>query len=126
HAHLCEEILYWVYSREFFEAQRQELEFTREKLKEMEDDYNIKGFQWKAEAGINADTTDRLDKIKSSTLVMAGELDCLVPPSLCEQQLVRKINGSRFVVMKGASHGFFDEKPEEVNKEIRAFLSSIE
>lgn len=125
HAHLFEEVVHWVYSREFFEVQRQEIDYARQRLRELEDSYNIKGFQWKAEAGINADTADRLNKIKAPTLVLAGELDYLVPPSLCKQQLARYISGSRFVVIKGAAHGFFDEKPDEVNREIGTFLSGV-
>jgi proline-specific peptidase len=125
HAQLCEEIMHWAYTRSFFDTQRQRIDSIRQKLEELEGTYNIKGFQWKAEAGINADTTDRLDKIKAPTLVMAGELDYFIPPSLCERQLAKCINRSRFTVIKDAAHALFDEKPEEVNKEIRAFLSSI-
>jgi len=125
HAQLCEEIMHWTYSREYFETEKQKLDSARQKLKEMEGTYNIKGFQWKAEAGVNADSRDRLDKIKAPTLVMAGELDYFIPPSLSEQQLVRSINGSKFVLIKGAAHAFFDEKSDEVNREILTFLSSI-
>ena len=125
HAYLCEEIMHWAYSRTFFETQRQKLDSARQKLREMEDTYNVRGFQWKAEAGIDADTRDRLDKIKAPTLVMAGELDYFVPPSLSEQQLARSINRSQFVVIKDAAHAFFDEKSDEVNRELIAFLSNI-
>ena len=125
HVHLCEEIMHWAYTRQFFETQREKIDSARQKLKEMEGKYNVKGFQWKAEAGVNADTSDRLDKIKAPTLVMAGELDYFIPPSLSEQQLVRSINGSKFVLIKEAAHAFFDEKSDEVNREILTFLSSI-
>ena len=125
HAQLCEEIMHWSYSRTFFETNRPRIDSVRQKLKVHEAGYNIKGFQWKAEAGINADTSDRLHKITIPTLVMAGELDYFVPPSLCENQLVRHIDGARFEVIKGAAHAFFDEKPDEVNSSILSFLSGI-
>ena len=125
HALLCEEIMHWSYSRVFFETQKQKLDLARQKQRDIEDTYDIRGFQWKAEAGIHADTRDRLHKIKTPTLVMAGELDALIPPSMSEQQLVRSINGSTFVLIKDAAHTFFDEKPDEVNREILAFLSNI-
>ncbi len=96
----------------------------RRKLQESEDHYNVRGFQWKAEAGINADTSDRLYEITAPTLVIAGELDYFVPPSLCEQQLVKKIKRSRLAVIKDAAHALFDEKPGEVNREIKSFLLS--
>ncbi len=38
---------------------------------------------------------------------------------------MKKIKGSRLIVINGAAHALFDEKPDEVNKEIRAFLLSI-
>lgn len=125
HAQLCEEIMHWSYSRLFFEANRQRLDTVRLKLKELEAGYNVQGFQWKAEAGINADTSGRLHMIKAPTLVLAGELDSFVPPALCEDQLVRHIDGSRFEVVKGAAHAFFDEKPDEVNSIILSFLSNL-
>ena len=56
---------------------------------------------------------------------MAGELDHMAPPSLCERQLVKAISGSRLVIIKGAAHALFDEKPNEVNREIMVFLSSV-
>jgi pimeloyl-ACP methyl ester carboxylesterase len=56
---------------------------------------------------------------------MAGELDHMAPPSLCERQLVKAISGSRLVIIKGAAHALFDEKPNEVNREIMDFLSSV-
>ena len=125
HAQLCEEIMHWAYSRTYFETERQKLETAREKLRGMEATYNIRGFQWKAEAGINGDTRDRIGGISAPTLVMAGELDYFVPPALCEEQLVRPMSGARFVVIKGAAHAFFEEKADEVNREILDFLSSV-
>ena len=83
----------------------------------------MKGFQWKVEAGISADTSDRLHKIKAPTLIMAGELDFFISPSLSKQQLANNIVGSRFEVIKDAAHAFFEEKPEEVNKSILSFLT---
>ena len=123
HAQLCEEIMHWSYTRTYFEEQKSRLNFTRQKLKELDPSYNMKGFQWKVEAGINADTIDRLHKIKAPTLIMAGELDFFISPSLSEQQLSKNIEGSRFKVIKGAAHAFYEEKPDEVNKALLSFLT---
>jgi len=125
HAQICEEMMRQAYSGRYLEAEKQRFDAAWEKLRESDATYNIRGFQWTAEAGLSADTRDRIGSIKAPTLVMAGELDCLVPPSLCAEQLVRPISGSRLVVIKDAGHLFFDEKPDEVNNEILAFLSSI-
>lgn len=123
HAQLCEEIMHWSYTRTYFEEQKSRLDAARQKLKELDPSYNMKGFQWKVEAGISADTSDRLHKIKAPTLIMAGELDFFISPSLSEQQLANNIAGSRFEVIKDAAHAFYEEKPEEVNKSILSFLA---
>ena len=93
------------------------------KLKELDPSYNLNGFKWKVEAGINAYTTDRLHKIKAPTLIMAGELDFFISPSLSEQQLAKNIEGSRFKVIKDAAHAFYEEKPDEANKILLSFLT---
>jgi len=123
HAQLCEEIMHWSYTRTYFETQKPRLDAARQKLKDLDTSYNIKGFQWKVEAGINADTTGRLHQIRVPTLIMAGELDAFISPSLSEQQLAQNIVGARFEVIKGAAHAFFEEKPDEVNKSILSFLT---
>ncbi len=123
HAELCEEIMHWSYTRTYFEEQKSRLDFARQKLKELDPSYNMKGFKWKVEAGISADTSDRLHMIKAPTLIMAGELDFFISPSLSEQQLAHNIVGSRFEVIKDAAHAFYEEKPEEVNKSILSFLA---
>jgi pimeloyl-ACP methyl ester carboxylesterase len=113
------------HSSAYLENEKGRFDAAWEKLRDMDATYNIRGFQWTAEAGLSADTRDRVGSISAPTLVMAGELDELVPPSLCEEQLVRPISGSRLVVIKDAGHLFFDEKPEEVNREILAFLAGL-
>ena len=123
HAHLCEEIMHWSYTRTYFEEQKSRLDTVRKKLKELDPSYNLNGFKWKVEAGINAYTTDRLHKIKAPTLIMAGELDFFISPSLSEQQLAKNIEGSRFKVIKDAAHAFYEEKPDEVNKVLLSFLT---
>jgi pimeloyl-ACP methyl ester carboxylesterase len=125
HAYICEEMMRQAYSSTYLENEKGRFDAAWEKLREMDATYNIRGFQWTAEAGLSADTRDRVSSIKTPALVMAGELDYLVPPSLCEEQLVRPIRGSRLVVIKDAGHLFFDEKPEAVNREILAFLASL-
>jgi len=125
HAQICEEMMRQAYSSTYLENEKQRFDAAWEKLRELEATYNIRGFQWTAEAGLSGDTRDRIGSIKAPALVIAGELDELVPPSLCEEQLVRSISGSRLVVIKEAGHLFFEEKPEEVNREILAFLSGI-
>jgi pimeloyl-ACP methyl ester carboxylesterase len=125
HALLCEGIMPWLYTREFFENEQMALDWARRMIREQESFYSIKGFKWKAAAAVNADTSDRLHLINTPTLVVAGEFDMVVPPALCEQ-LAALIKGARFAVIKGGAHAFFDEKPFEVNEVILNFLSTAE
>ena len=123
HALLCEGIMPWLYTREFFENQQMALDWARKVIREQESLYSIKGFKWKAEAAVNADTSCRLHLINVPTLVVAGEFDMVVPPALCEE-LSRGIKGAEFRIIKGGAHAFFDEKPFEVNEVILDFLSA--
>lgn len=123
HAQLCEEIMHWSYTRTYFEEQKSRLDNARQKLRELDATYNIKGFKLKIEAADNADTTDRLHHIKAPTLILGGELDFFISPSFSEEQLGKKIAGSRFEVIKGGAHAFYEEKPDEVNKAILSFLT---
>ena len=121
HALLCEGIMPWLYTREFFEDKQLALDWARQVIREQESLYSIKGFKWKADAAVNADTSGRLHLINVPTLIVAGEFDMVVPPALCEK-LARAIKGAEFRIIKGGAHAFFDEKPFEVNEVILGFL----
>jgi pimeloyl-ACP methyl ester carboxylesterase len=123
HVLLREGILPWLYTREFFEDQQLALDWARKLVKEQEPFYSIKGFQWKAQAALEADTSKRVHKIKAPVLVVAGELDLVVPPALCKQ-LADAITGAQFTVIKGGGHAFFDEKPFELNEVVLNFLTT--
>jgi 3-oxoadipate enol-lactonase len=123
HVLLREGILPWLYTREFFEDQQLALDWARKLVKEQEPLYSIKGFEWKAQAALEADTSERIHMIKAPVLVVAGELDLVVPPALCKQ-LADAIPGARFTVIKGGAHAFFDEKPFELNEVLLDFLAA--
>ena len=123
HAQLCEEIMHWSYTRTYFEEQSSRLDTVSQKLKELDPTYNVKGFKLKIEAADNGDTTERLHRIKAPTLILAGELDFFISPSFSEEQLAKKIAGSRFEVIQGGAHAFYEEKPDEVNETILSFLT---
>jgi pimeloyl-ACP methyl ester carboxylesterase len=124
HLLLCEGILPWLYTREFFEDQQLALDWARKMIKEQEPFYSIKGFQWKARAAFESDTSKRVHKIKAPVLVVAGELDLVVPPALCKQ-LADAITGARFSIISGGGHAFFDEKPFELNDVLLNFLTAL-
>jgi 3-oxoadipate enol-lactonase len=70
------------------------------------------------------DTTDSLDLIHVPTLILVGEEDKVTPPKLSEL-MDSRISGSYFHVLKGAAHLSNLENPEEFNKHLEAFLSSL-
>ena len=65
---------------------------------------------------------DRLGEINAPTLVMAGRDDFVFPPD-CQEELAAGIPGSRLVLIAGAGHNPQDERPAEVMRTLRAFLT---
>lgn len=70
------------------------------------------------------DILDKVSALSLPTLIIAGSEDKLTPPKYSEA-LAEKIQGSRFLILQGASHYPFMEKPAEVNKAIADFLAGI-
>jgi pimeloyl-ACP methyl ester carboxylesterase len=75
--------------------------------------------QMKAVEGHN--TRDRLGLIKASTLVITGDADRLVPPSLSDV-LASQIPNARLVKVEGGSHAFHFEMKKRFNREVLDFL----
>jgi 3-oxoadipate enol-lactonase len=73
---------------------------------------------------------DRLDyqptlsRIAAPTLIIAGEMDVLVPPGQAEE-MHKGIRGSTVSMIAGAGHIAPMEKPHEVSKAIRHFLAAL-
>lgn len=69
------------------------------------------------------DVTDRLGKLKLSTLIICGDLDFLTPR--LHHIMHRKIRGSKLVVLKGISHASMWEARDDYIKALRVFLDRI-
>jgi 3-oxoadipate enol-lactonase len=63
----------------------------------------------------------RLGEIRCPVLVITGDEDRMMPPGNA-QLLADGIPGAELYVVKGAEHGFFQEKPEEVNRVLIDFF----
>ncbi len=64
----------------------------------------------------NFEGTHRLGDIKVPTLVVIGEADTLGSNHIAQSEvLVKRIPGAELRVLKGQSHGFFWQAPEETN-----------
>lgn len=70
------------------------------------------------------DVMERIAGIPVRTLILAGDRDMLTPLKY-SRFLHEKISGSALKVFGDAGHMVMMEKPEEVNREIESFLSSI-
>lgn len=70
--------------------------------------------------GRNYDHRPALKKIKADTLIVYGQ-DEIYPVSI-NQEYKEWIPGSRLLMMKGAGHFSFDEKPDEFRRTVKDFL----
>ncbi len=70
------------------------------------------------------DIMDRIEEISLPVLVICGDSDVMTPVKY-SRFLADGIPGSRIVVIPGAGHMVFLEKPEEVNREIDAFVGGL-
>ncbi|MBW1785531.1 MAG: alpha/beta fold hydrolase [Deltaproteobacteria bacterium] len=64
---------------------------------------------------------DRLGEITCPVLVITGSEDRMMPPENADL-LTDGISGAELVVIEGAGHSFFFEKPEEVNRVLIDFF----
>jgi pimeloyl-ACP methyl ester carboxylesterase len=69
------------------------------------------------------DARDRLGAITAPTLIVHGDLDPLLPPSGA-RQLAEGIPGAQLMVVPGAGHVLRSERPDDVNRATRVFLTA--
>jgi pimeloyl-ACP methyl ester carboxylesterase len=81
---------------------------------------SLEAFQAQVNALLTHDTTDRLAQIAAPTLVLAGELDTILPPRL-GHAVAEQIPNARFEIIEGESHQPFQEVPDEWNARVDAF-----
>ncbi len=70
------------------------------------------------------DVMDRVHEIKLPALIICGESDFVTPVKYASY-LGTKIGGSSVVIVPGAGHCVFAEKPDVVNNAIEDFLKEI-
>jgi pimeloyl-ACP methyl ester carboxylesterase len=79
------------------------------------------GYTRQAQAAMGHDTYERLPEIKAPTLVIAGDVDRLVPVEN-SRILASWIPRAELVILENMGHGFFYEAEEETNRVILDFL----
>jgi pimeloyl-ACP methyl ester carboxylesterase len=70
------------------------------------------------------DIMDKVHTIRLPTLVICGSEDGLTPIKYA-QYLTNNIEGAKKVIIEGADHFVFMEKPKEVNQAIEEFLATL-
>ena len=64
----------------------------------------------------------RLGEIRCPVLAITGSEDRMMPPGN-SKLLAEGIPGAEIYIVEGAGHGFFFEKPDEVNRVLIDFFS---
>jgi pimeloyl-ACP methyl ester carboxylesterase len=73
----------------------------------------------------NWESTHRLREVNVPTLVAIGDEDIIGSNHVTQSEvLAERIPGAEFKLIKGQSHGFFWEMPEETNAWIRAWVQA--
>jgi pimeloyl-ACP methyl ester carboxylesterase len=86
---------------------------------------SVEAFQAQVDVCLTHDTADRLSQITAPTLVVAGELDMILPPRF-GRFVADEIPNARFDVMPGEAHQPFQEVPDEFNAPVDAFWLEVQ
>jgi pimeloyl-ACP methyl ester carboxylesterase len=86
---------------------------------------SVEAFQAQVDVCLTHDTADRLSQITAPTLVLAGELDMILPPRF-GRFVADEIPNARFDVMPGEAHQPFQEVPDEFNARVDAFWLDVQ
>ena len=79
------------------------------------------GLHFQADAVLEHDTYDRLEQIRSRTLVMTGDEDTLIDPKN-SAILAERIPNAELQTFEGLRHAFHLERPDLANKAIIEFI----
>jgi pimeloyl-ACP methyl ester carboxylesterase len=69
------------------------------------------------------DLTDRLRFIRAPTLLLTSDVDPIAPLGV-SALLLQRIPGARREIIRGGSHAFAEERPDEVGSVLRSFLAA--
>ena len=86
---------------------------------------SVEAFQAQLDACLAHHTADRLSQIAAPTLVLAGELDTILPPRF-GHAVAQAIPNARFEVMPGEAHQPFQEVPDQFNARVDAFWRDVD
>jgi pimeloyl-ACP methyl ester carboxylesterase len=77
------------------------------------------------QAAMAFDAEGRISQLAAPTLVLSGDADIIVPIEN-SRNLAARIQNARLVTIKGGSHTFFIEQPDEFNEAVIEFVKEAE
>lgn len=80
------------------------------------------GFAGQVAACVSHNTLSHISQLSSTTLVLGGREDILIPAK-ASQELARKIPNATLQIVEGAAHNFFLEMPDRFNQVVLHFLN---
>jgi pimeloyl-ACP methyl ester carboxylesterase len=86
---------------------------------------SVEAFQAQVDVCRGHDTVDRLSEIAVPTLVLAGELDVILPPRV-GRAVAEGIPGAEFEVLAEQAHQPFQEIPDVFNARVDAFWREVD
>ncbi len=111
--------LYFGYTREYIERNLGSIKAAADSIPEKPQ--ALKGYISQSLACEGHNTSDLLNRIKASTLVMSGENDLIASPKR-SYELCELIPDSKLKIFKDVGHGFWREKHQEVDDLVLDFL----
>jgi 3-oxoadipate enol-lactonase len=112
------DVTLFAFTLPFFETRESELQEFEEAMAAM--DQPLEAYLAQLSSIQTHDATDRLDRITTATLVIAGEADILIPVAL-SRRLHEGISGSEWATTAGG-HASIWEHPEPFNQAVLAFI----
>jgi pimeloyl-ACP methyl ester carboxylesterase len=112
------DVTLWAFTLPFFETREAELQEFEAAMAAM--DQPVEAYLAQLSSIRTHDTSDRLDRITTPTLVIAGEEDILIPVAL-SRRLHEGIAGSEWLTTPGG-HASIWEHPEPFNQAVLAFI----
>jgi pimeloyl-ACP methyl ester carboxylesterase len=110
-----------VYAPAWCAAHAEDVAARREQFVELPDEWFL-GLVGLIDAMLDVDLTAFAEKVRCPALVVAAELDALIPPASC-RGLAERIVGAEYAQFPGAGHGLVSEQPDRLAALCLGFLA---
>lgn len=111
----------YIYSAEFYEENIEWLKDREKKFCQILTPEWYAGFRRAIRSASNLNVLDELHKITVPTLIISAEYDATTPVRY-QEEIHKRIKGSKYVLIKGSGHASMYEKPYEFASIILGYL----